>query len=162
PPTCQGAAKDCGDGDLCTQDLCAPATGECSHPAVDCNDRNSCTSDSCNPATGSCVRTAVSGSCSDGNICTINDFCSGGNCLGGGANTCNDNIGCTRDVCSEFDQFCFHNYDNSLCPPNDACTIWTCNGSTSPGSVNGCFGSLTPFPWECDGNPCPRGVCPQT
>jgi len=162
PPICQGTQKDCGDGNLCTQDLCAPATGECSHPPVDCNDGNSCTSDTCDAATGSCAHAPVSGSCSDGNLCTINDFCSGGNCLGGGTNPCADLIPCTRDFCEVFTQNCRHDFDNSLCPADTPCATWRCTGSTQPGTIGGCSGFLTPGPWECDGNPCTNDLCTQT
>lgn len=54
---CDGCKSDadCADGDLCSQDVCDLATGECSNPPVDCNDGNDCTIDSCNPADGACI-----------------------------------------------------------------------------------------------------------
>ncbi|PYQ14043.1 MAG: hypothetical protein DMH00_02810 [Acidobacteria bacterium] len=139
---CRGTVKDCGDGNLCTQDLCDPATGQCGNPAVDCNDGNSCTSDSCDPATGACVRTPLSGTCSDGNPCTTADFCSGGNCLAGPPRNCDDLFFCTRDSCVVDLGGCQHVPDDSLCPPNSPCATWVCNLSNLPGSLGGCSNVL--------------------
>jgi hypothetical protein len=45
------SADDCGDGNVCTQDVCH-ADGSCSNPPVSCDDGNACTLDQCNPASG--------------------------------------------------------------------------------------------------------------
>ncbi len=65
----------CNDGNLCTADSCSPATG-CAHTdtAPACNDGNPCTDDGCNPATG-CVNAGNTSSCDDGNACTAGDAC---------------------------------------------------------------------------------------
>ena len=49
---------ECDDGDICTDDLCDPLTGECSFPA--------------NGAP-----------CDDGEACTVGDTCTGGECIPG-------------------------------------------------------------------------------
>jgi hypothetical protein len=38
-------------------------------------------------------------SCTDGNACTSNDACSGGQCVGGAATNCDDKNPCTADSC---------------------------------------------------------------
>jgi hypothetical protein len=50
---CQpGTPVNCVDGLQCTQDVCTPATGVCSHPPNLCSDGDSCTVDTCSEATG--------------------------------------------------------------------------------------------------------------
>jgi hypothetical protein len=72
----------CSDGDACTSgDACLG--GECVPGAPkNCNDGNVCTDDTCVPATGECVNAANTLPCDDGNPCTLDDFCSEGQCLG--------------------------------------------------------------------------------
>jgi hypothetical protein len=92
----------CDDGNKCTfQDRCI--SGLCigvtdSHGTF-CDDHNPCTDDSCSPTSG-CVHTPNTASCSDGNACTANDRCSGGQCVGGADVNCDDHNPCTADVCS--------------------------------------------------------------
>ena len=156
-PICMGAAKACGDGNLCTQDLCDPATGQCSNPAVNCNDGNSCTGDSCDAATGACVRAPLTGACDNGDFCTFPDSCSGGNCLAGPPRNCADSAGCTIDSCSDDLFSCVHNRDDNLCTfPKDGCNDWRCTGGTANG---GCTNLISRGPGECDGNLCTRDLC---
>lgn len=49
---CEGLA--CDDGNLCTDDVCDSATGQCISAAVQCAD-----GEQCNPATGQCVSATV-------------------------------------------------------------------------------------------------------
>jgi len=91
-PGCCKAAKDCDDGDVCTQDTCSNA--KCSHTPIgtcckadaDCEDGNICTLDSCN--NGSCIQSPAVGCCTDVSMC--NDFDS-----------------CTEDLCQNSQ--CIHN-----------------------------------------------------
>ena len=71
----------CDDGNACTSgDLCA--SGSCVGSAeLDCYDGNPCTNDTCNPATG-CHFPNNTGACDDGDLCTYDDVCSGGECQG--------------------------------------------------------------------------------
>lgn len=118
----------CTTGDKCTNGTCAP-TG-----TTNCADTNPCTEDTqCNPASG-CVNAPKSGSCDDGNICTVGDSCSGGNCVGGtGSLSCNDNNDCTIDSCDpNVSGGC--KYVNAAsgasCSDGNACTTGDhCNGS---------------------------------
>ena len=71
----------CSDGDACTwSDTCAG--GQCGGIAVVCDDGNVCTNDFCDTAKGECVYEALSGSCDDGDACTDGDECSAGECVG--------------------------------------------------------------------------------
>jgi hypothetical protein len=98
--TCQGAAQGCEDGDLCTTDSCDPTTGACRHDPITCDDGNACTGDACDPATGACARTNLSGPCDNGSVCSLGDFCSGGNCTAGPTQlNCDDHLECTTDIC---------------------------------------------------------------
>ncbi|HTO68372.1 MAG TPA: DUF2341 domain-containing protein [Myxococcota bacterium] len=74
----------CNDGNACTVgETCNAGTCGGGGPVV-CNDSNACTADSCNPASGCVFDPApLNGqSCSDGNVCTLNDTCSNGTCGG--------------------------------------------------------------------------------
>ncbi|MFQ5479588.1 MAG: hypothetical protein ACE5E4_13345, partial [Candidatus Binatia bacterium] len=72
----------CDDGDACTTaDTCAG--GICMGGAPrDCDDLNVCTDDSCDPVSG-CINTDNTGTCDDGDLCTVLDTCSGGVCVAG-------------------------------------------------------------------------------
>ena len=72
----------CEMGNYCTNDICQ--RGVCVQgPEIDCNRGNTCERASCNPATG-CQYDLLSGiSCEDGDVCTVSDFCSNGNCVEG-------------------------------------------------------------------------------
>lgn len=71
----------CDDGNPCTaDDSCI--SGVCTGGgATDCDDNNDCTTDTCEMATG-CAHANATGECADGNLCTINDSCQGGECVG--------------------------------------------------------------------------------
>jgi hypothetical protein len=97
----------CDDGNICTvNDYCAG--GEC-HPGaddvIDCEDGNVCTGDWCDPVL-ECVHENIEAKCDDKNLCTKNDECSEGSCLGLPVN-CDDANACTTDSCAP-DQGCLH------------------------------------------------------
>jgi Dictyostelium (slime mold) repeat len=143
---CQGALKTCDDGDLCTRDTCDASTGECGVVPVNCDDGNACTNDACDPATGACTRTGISAPCSDGNFCTVNDACSGGNCIGSERN-CDDNTSCTTDLCINDVEGCRHFPDPSLCDDHNLCTFDDCD------PARGCVSMSVPSGTSCDTNP---------
>ncbi len=71
----------CDDGDACTVgDACVG--GQCvgGKPLL-CDDSNPCTNDSCDPQQG-CQFQANQAPCNDGDVCTVDDTCSGGECSG--------------------------------------------------------------------------------
>ncbi|HEX7476759.1 MAG TPA: hypothetical protein VF331_03060 [Polyangiales bacterium] len=85
----------CTLGDVCSGGTCQPTS------ARNCSDGNGCTDDSCNVAklTGDpCVHANNTASCNDTNSCTTTDVCSGGSCAGSG-NACGaHSSACTASV----------------------------------------------------------------
>ena len=124
---CAGQAVACADGQVCTDDSCIKATGcvylpntsKCSDgdactasdackggaclpgAATDCQDGNLCTADSCDNNTGTCSHavTNEAGACVDGSVCTGNDTCQGGLCVGQPQLVCDDKNPCSDDSC---------------------------------------------------------------
>jgi hypothetical protein len=109
--TCAGTSFSCDDGNVCNGiETCNPATGCVPGTPLDCSDGLACNgtetcdpvsgcqagtpldcsaaADGCNDASciepGTCVRTPkIDGfGCDDGNVCTLNDRCLGGVCVG--------------------------------------------------------------------------------
>lgn len=106
-----------------------------------CDDGNFCTDDFRNQA-NECVHVNNSRPCDDLTVCTTNDRCSNGACMGTSI-SCDDSNICTHDVCHPTNG-CVHVNNNSLC--NDG---FFCNGQDT---CNG--GSCS----RHSGNPCPEGV----
>jgi hypothetical protein len=132
--SCQaGTAPNCDDGNVCTTDSCAPASG-CAHAnnalsctdgnacttndtcaggvcvggaPPNCDDANPCTNDSCNAGTG-CVHANNTAACDDALFCNGHEACSGGSCQPGTAVNCNDGVSCTTDSCNEATDSCDH------------------------------------------------------
>jgi hypothetical protein len=139
-----------GDNSFCLEPDCNPATGDCSlvphHEGllcdsgdtckfnatcvdgvctggsdINCNDGNSCTDDSCVPETG-CTYTNNQASCHDGDFCTIQDVCSGGECIGGPALVCDDGNACTEDLCDALGGCTHVLLDGPVCDDANECT----------------------------------------
>ncbi len=111
----------CFDGDLCTDnDQCQQ--GSCSATAKDCNDGNDCTHDSCDSENGNCVFIFHADACEDGDLCTENDRCAQGICVGA-VKDCTDGNDCTDDSCNPENAVCIHTPNTNVCNDGDACTI---------------------------------------
>jgi hypothetical protein len=131
----------CSDSNACTTgDTCS--AGSCQGGAApNCNDGNICTNDSCNPSTG-CVHTNNGAPCNDFNACTTNDTCSGGGCAGGPPPDCNDGNICTNDSCLVASG-CAHSNnvlscnDGNACTTNDTCSAGNCQGGAAPNCSDG-------------------------
>ena len=122
---CQsGNPFSCDDGNPCTLDTCDPQQGcvqenqdgacddlnECTigdqcvngaclgEGALGCDDDNPCTLDVCLPM-GGCSYENLTGPCSDGDACTVNDGCQQGLCVSGPDLVCHDGNPCTDDSC---------------------------------------------------------------
>ena len=79
----------CDDGDACTTaDTCAGGTCV-GGAAPDCDDSNICTDDSCDPHDG-CLSVNNTAACDDGKPCTVNETCADGVCVEGEPNDCDD------------------------------------------------------------------------
>ena len=147
-PDHEGAA--CSDGDACTiGDSCS--AGQCSPGLpLTCMDANPCTDDGCNPAAG-CTFVNNESPCSDGDVCTTTDACSGGSCVGGPALPCDD-----QNLCN----------GQESCDPLKGCLPGkmlvcddgnSCNGQESCDPVKGCVAGAA---LDCpDGNPCTDDAC---
>jgi len=93
-------ANPCTDGNLCTLgDRCL--NGECVHDSLlNCDDGNACTTNSCAPATGCKTVNVQDGTgCGDNNVCTTVDTCQEGKCVGTQPLNCSDGKPCTYDEC---------------------------------------------------------------
>jgi hypothetical protein len=141
-----GACDDgnaCTSGDKCQGGFCVPSGMK------NCDDGNACTNDSCHPASG-CLHEFNSVPCSDDDLCTVNDLCDQGECVGGKALGCDDGNPCTNDTCNPL-VGCKHTAHSGACDDGDPCTEGdTCSGGACVGSV----------PKDCDdGNPCTNDLC---
>jgi len=199
---------DCRTNQTCRLDQCG-TDGICRHPVdVDgpCNDGNACTTgDTCNPdgtcgagdpttcpapdqchnpgqcnmTSGQCEYTAKSGSCSDGDPCTINDTCTNGSCAGSPLvctplDQCHVAGVCSGGACSNPNA---NNNtpcsDGNSCTTGDSCQAGTCTGAPvvctaldqchTAGTCSGGVCSNPPkantSPCHADGNACTVDTC---
>ena len=154
-----GAAKSCDDNDACTKDACDPKTGACSQTPIlgcngncavdkDCDDGNSCTTALCNAKSGKCDVTQVSGACDDGTLCTKDEACAAGKCVGTKVD-CSDNNPCTDDSCDAA-AGCVHVNNSASCNDGDVCTANdTCANAKCAGAPKKCD----------DGDDCTKDSC---
>ena len=130
-------ALECDDGDACTAgEFCSGGLCGGGGPVV-CNDGNVCTDDTCHPGAG-CIYPNNSVPCDDDEVCTQGDVCQDGECTSGEPVVCNDNVGCTVDVCIPGGG-CDYTPDNSACADGNECTSDLCdlaNGCSNPPVAN--------------------------
>ena len=161
-------------GELCfknanvTDGICSTA-----HAPINCDDTNVCTVDVCTPATGQCVHDAVAGCCARDTDCSV---CTGNGCRldshtcgqTSGPLDCDDHDLCTADTCSG-DTGCHHDaiagccHAGDLCADNDACTVDACgpNAACTHTPASGVAGILCLCdapPAACAGVTLPRRV----
>jgi hypothetical protein len=162
--TCSaGPARDCSDGDVCTDDTCNPASGACQHAfntadcddsdlcttgdrcnlgvcrgvAKSCDDGNFCTDDVCNPLSGECQNLNNSSPCDDGDACTVSDVCGAGVCAGQPI-ACDDHNACTDDSCNSASGCVYTNDDTNACSDGDNCTTDACQSGVCVSSAIVC------------------------
>jgi hypothetical protein len=139
----------CDDGNVCTLNETCLA-GKCTHQALlACSDSEVCTTDTCDPKSG-CLFTMNTAPCDDGKLCTINDHCQVGVCIGGGSLECKDGNPCTTDSCSD-KAGCQFVPQEGACDDKNACTLQDkCVGGACLGTAG----------LDCDdGNPCTEDLC---
>ncbi len=123
---------DCKGGNLCTGLLFCDKTKQpftCQiNPLskVNCDQslNNDCQTNSCDGQKGCILNKKPDGfACdADGNVCTVGDACSGGYCMPGAKDTCDDSNPCTTDSC-DTKGGCSHVNNTSPCDADgDACT----------------------------------------
>ena len=105
-----------------------------------CDDNNDCTTDRFDQATATCAHAPRTGACNDGNLCTTNDRCSTGVCVGESI-ACDDGVECTTDACDPA-RGCIGVPNHGACADGDDCTLDVCGS-------NGCDNPDAP-----DGHPC--------
>jgi len=148
----------CDDGNFCTVDDACSA-GQCAGAPRDCGDSDVCTDDICNEVGDVCENPNNTVACDDGLFCTVLESCSGGECGGGLANPCDDANQCTDDSCDETGNSCVNTANTSACDDGDACTendicsVGTCTGTEIPD----CTATTTTVPTTTTTLPCP--VC---
>jgi hypothetical protein len=110
---------------------------------MSCDDGNSCTTDGCAPATGCIHVTLEDGAvCSDGKYCTVNDACVSGTCVGQ-ARDCSGSVttACQKAGCDEASSKCGavpapdgdSCDDNDICTTGDKCAAGKCAGTKKSG-----------------------------
>lgn len=152
--TCQGTPMNCTDNNQCTEDHCI--SGECTFIEVGCgvpcddgdlctiydecrhgvcygNPKlcdldNVCSQGGCDSQTGNCTTSQpdIPLECDDGDPCTIQEYCSQGECVGTTFVECDDMNPCTDDLC--WRGYCYHRpmlgsscNDGNNCTRNDTC-----------------------------------------
>lgn len=170
-----GAARDCSDGNLCTDDSCDSVQG-CQHAfntvacddgepctvgescsggvcqggaAADCSDNNPCTDDSCQSGVG-CLHANNTAACDDGKACSTGDRCQGGMCAGTGVLDCDDGNVCSDDACDDA-LGCVHTDNSAACDDGNPCTV-------DDACAAGVCGGLPKSCAELD-SACADGVC---
>ena len=161
---CVGAALDCSDDNVCTQDLCDPLggchyedaagacddadpctvddqcdDGVCAGSPFDCEDNNPCTNDQCVVVGGQaqCFYQNNDDPCDDGSVCTEDDICVAGACEGD-IITCDDDNLCTDDSCDSADG-CLFDPNTLPCDDLDLCTLSdVCGGGQCAGTPKDC------------------------
>jgi len=109
PAGCRHARRACpDDGNLCTEEVLDPKTGQCLHIPIKCEDSNECTIDSCNTTTGHCVH-ARKEECFGNNRCmTYGCDAATGICTTPVTKDCDDMNPCTQDNCDPLTGLCAH------------------------------------------------------
>ena len=120
---CTGLPTDCDDDNNCTNDSCVPGIGCSSLPNNNyCDDdKNPCTKDICD--SGACTHAPDFEffPCDDATLCTVNDQCQGGLCVGS-PKACDDGNTCTADSCDPV-AGCVHSPSVASCEDGDFCTV---------------------------------------
>ncbi|MBM4398342.1 MAG: thrombospondin type 3 repeat-containing protein, partial [Deltaproteobacteria bacterium] len=142
--------KKCSGGDVYWYDAC----GDKNDKAQECDDSNECTDD-CKD--GACSHTPRSGSCDDGDGCTVGDRCEGGKCRKGQSRDCSGvEDRCHLGECRNGDCVKVPRYDlpQERCNGEDE----NCDGATDEGCDKDGDGWCT-VEMICEGTnrTCPKG-----
>ena len=182
---CKGKTTTC-TGDQCNTAVCDKTTGKCKkvYKAGSCNDGKACTVNDkcvygsggagvclgatkscpgdvcnngvCDTATGTCKKVFKSGSCSDGNLCTVSDKCV---IIIGGSGTCKGTTkscagdACNTGHCNGSNGACYKKYKSGTCNDGNLCTL--SDICKNVGGLGLCGGT----PRSCPKDQCNTGVC---
>lgn len=114
---CPTAASLCEGAFTCIAGQCVQGV-----PVTCSVNPNPCRLNTCDPGIGECltVDAPVNATCTDGDLCTLNDTCYNGICTGN-VNQCDDGNPCTADACSA--GICLNVETDGLpCDDGDLCT----------------------------------------
>jgi hypothetical protein len=171
----------CDDGNPCTQvDFCNVGVCQGSDP-IACPPQDTChLAGVCAPATGECSHPAKpdGASCQDGDPCTTADTCHAGVCQAGAPVVCSGEDACSgAGVCDPASSVCVRppKPDGTPCDDGSACTqMDTCHAGVCGGvstvvctPLDACHenGACDPATGQCsnperpDGATCPGGAC---
>jgi cysteine-rich repeat protein len=135
-------AEECDDGNQVSQDGCNSLCLLERCFAVTCTPPDGCHTSACNPSTGLCEASPVADgtSCSDNDLCSRQDHCQAGACVGTDRLVCNDPGGQCYGAatCNPSTGLCMrHNIPNGIaCNDGNACTSFeACHDGVCGGSV---------------------------
>ena len=160
----------CEDGDLCTEDETCSA-GVCSGTAVDCSHLDDdCVEGTCNPSDGTCETNPINQGlpCSDDDLCTENDLCQSGSCIGEAVDCTAFEDTCNSAACDPGTGSCVQTSinegqtcnDGLRCTLYDACADGICTGVPRDCSVLDSYcseGICNPTTGQCQMNPIREG-----
>ncbi|MEC8024231.1 MAG: hypothetical protein VX223_09880, partial [Myxococcota bacterium] len=139
--SCQGAIKNCSDGQFCNgAETCQATTGTClpgSPPNP--NDGIACTYDYCDEALNKIVNAPQNQVCDNGQFCDGAETCVAG--TGGGCQSnpldVDDGVACTVDSCDEGNDKIDHVPDNTKCNDGKFCNgTEVCSATQNCVSIN--------------------------
>jgi hypothetical protein len=142
----------CTTGETCSGGLCGGGTTRT------CDDSDVCTDDACDPATGECTNTPNTAGCDDGDPCTVGDVCASGTCTTGAPRDCTAlDDDCNTGACNATSGTCYAVpvSDGAPCDDGDVCTTGEqCSAGTCTGA--------TPVDCSALDDQCNTGVCNAT
>ena len=150
-PVPEGAPCDLGAG--CVVDaICVD--GVCEGVALDCDDDNPCTEDGCDAEGAGCVHEPLEGDlpCDDGSLCTSDDHCALGFCVGEPVVCPHDGGACKTSRCEDDTGWCVTEVlEDAVCDDGSACTF-----DDRCDADGACQGEEVPCD---DGDPCTWDGC---
>ena len=134
---CNGDDDGCTVGDVCKGGSCVVgAKATCPKPAEQCQIAACVSKGAASFACANVAKADVS-PCSDGDACTVVDFCNGGKCQAGASKSCPGKGFCLVGACDGQSGLCGTKpgnegkgcSDGSACTSNDLCKGGTCTGT---------------------------------
>jgi len=108
------------------------------NPLPDCDDHNPCTADMQDVASpNGCTFIAIRGACDDADLCTRDDTCMAGRCVGRVLD-CDDGVECTADTCEPESGKCLNSKVSQRCNDADPCSLDFCEPLRAT-NVSGCW-----------------------
>ncbi len=145
----------CDDGAFCNGAETCDALLDCQlGTPPTCDDSVACTLDSCDTINNVCVNATDDTICDNGMFCDGAETCDALlDCQAGTPVVCDDLVGCTTDMCDEFNDACSFTADNTLCDNAQFCDgMETCDPmlDCQPGIVQTCDDSVSCTMDVCD------------